>query len=712
MTPGLKSHRILLAICAATTLVFALLTWFPPDVISRVENLLRDFLVRQGRPARPNAQVVFLAIDKTSTDFKSGVSPISDEQIEASPALQKLGSGWPIVRDFYPLLIERLVKAGAKVVAFDLLFVAPREGDDALRAALDRYRDRVVIGINFSSDPHARGGGAQNLQIPPESLISRATGPADSRLGYVNFWPDHDLVIRRAHYRITQEELDGFVPGPESLVFESLAARALHTAGLSNRIPPGREPRSMRLARPYDQDPKFGFTPYSRWEIFMDDMWNRAPYNGGELFRDKIVLVGPFGDWSKDFVGSAYGPDALPGPVMHLNALNAALNNDYLRETPRPVRLLLVLLAGVAALGLSLGIHAPLTRFLLLLGGMAGYLVASLLVYNAGAYLLIFTPVMTFGTSGFTWLVWEQVLDRLERQRMRHMVERYVSKDVVKEILDNPESFLHTMKGRRRPVAILFTDIRGFTTLTEAADSEQLVAQLNEYFEAMVALIFENKGSLDKFIGDAIMAVWGNVLSEGPAEDARRAVTTALQMQATLKQLNEQWRARGLVELHVGAGINCGEAIVGNLGSTMKMEVTVIGDEVNLASRLEGITKPFHQEVIIGENVARLLDERFHVMPVASVTVKNKTKPTDIFTVLGAPGEPLDAALRAYQCAFTGAIQAYRERRFTEADRFFHDSLTAKPGDGLAQLYLEDCADLLAHPPGPEWNGVVVMKSK
>ena len=183
-------------------------------------------------------------------------------------------------------------------------------------------------------------------------------------------------------------------------------------------------------------------------------------------------------------------------------------------------------------------------------------------------------------------------------------------------------------------------------------------------------------------------------------------------MQAKLAQLNEGWRARGLPELHVGAGVNCGEAIVGNLGSTEKMEVTVIGDEVNLASRLEGLTKPFYQQIVIGENVARLVGPRFHVMPVASVTVKNKTRPTAIFTVLGKPDEPLDAVTEAYRCGFSAGIEAYRERTFEEAVRLFRESLESKPDDGLARLYLEDCAELAAHPPGPEWNGVVVMKTK
>ena len=712
MSPGPKRHRISLAICAGSTLLFALLTWFPPEGVSRVENQIRDGLVRQGRPAKPNPELVFLAIDKKSTDLKPGAGQVSEAEVAASPALKKLRAGWPLARDFYPLLIERLLNAGAKAVVLDLLFVAPRDEDPAFRAALDKYRDRVALGINFSDDSHARGGGEKNLLIPPESLIPREIGPADPRLGFVNFWPDGDGVVRRARYRVTQEELDGFLPGQDSLVFESLAARALRLGGHADKIPPGREAKLMRFARPCEKDADFGFAPYSLCEIFIDAIWNRPPYNKGEMFRGKIVMVGPYGDWSKDVIASPYGAAELPGPVIHLNAINAAINGDFLRETPLRANLALVLLAGCAALMVSRKVQWPLARFALLIGGMAGYCALALTAYNVGVYIMVFTPVLNFGTAGFTWLVWEQVLDRMDRLRTRRMVERYVSKDIVQEVLDNPESFLNTMKGQRKPVTVLFTDIRGFTTLTESADSEKLVSQLNEYFQRMVAIVFEHRGSLDKFIGDAVMAVWGSIRTEGTATDAGRAVTAGLQMQETLKQLNAEWRERGMPELHMGVGVNSGEAIVGNLGSNEKMEVTVIGDEVNLASRLEGLTKPFHQELILGDNTARLLSEQFHVFPVALVQVKNKTKPTGIYSVLGTPGEPLSESDNTFLCAFRAAIKAYRARNFGEAGRLFSESLAIKPGFELARLYIAECGELLANPPGPEWCGMMVMTSK
>ena len=175
----------------------------------------------------------------------------------------------------------------------------------------------------------------------------------------------------------------------------------------------------------------------------------------------------------------------------------------------------------------------------------------------------------------------------MEKRRTRRTLERYVSKNLVKEILENRDSYYHSMLGSRKPVTVLFSDLIGFTSLTERADPVVLVKQLNEYLSRMVTGVFENDGTLDKFIGDAIMAVWGNVSSRGAVEDAKAAVRTALAMRGELVTLNENWRSRGMTELGFGVGINHGDAVVGNIGSYEpheRLDPTVIGDAVNLAS--------------------------------------------------------------------------------------------------------------------------------
>jgi adenylate cyclase len=329
--------------------------------------------------------------------------------------------------------------------------------------------------------------------------------------------------------------------------------------------------------------------------------------------------------------------------------------------------------------------------------------------------LALVPPLFAANGSGLVWLIIEQVIDRLEKARTRRTLERYVSKDLVREILDNPASLLTALGGVRKSVAILFTDLRGFTTLTEQADSAQLVSQLNEYFSEMVKCVFDNKGTLDKFIGDAVMAVWGEIQSEGPAVDVRRTVTAALQMQTALDELNVRWAGRNMHTLKMGLGINFGPVIVGNLGATgavEKMELTVIGDPVNLASRIEGLTKEYGLELLLGEAAADLVADDFHLQLVDLVRVKGKTKPVRVYTVLGKAREPLPENLRIYLERYTKALQHYRSREFAAAIESFRASLVVRPEDPLVEIYIERCQALLEKPPEQEWDGVFVMTKK
>ena len=277
-------------------------------------------------------------------------------------------------------------------------------------------------------------------------------------------------------------------------------------------------------------------------------------------------------------------------------------------------------------------------------GGVARRISVSPTFCITGSGLLLLTvPVLAaFLVSGFFSLAFEYVLESLEKMRTRRTLERYVSKNLVKEILDNPGSFYNTLKGVRKPATMLFSDIIGFTTLTENADPEKLVVQLNEYLTRMVAVVFENEGTLDKFIGDAVMAVWGNARSAGVENDAKMAARAALGMRRELKLLNDRWKTEGTNPLGIGIGINQGEVLVGNIGSSERADLTVIGDAVNLASRLEGLTRTYGVDILLGANVTELVRDEFQVRSVALVQVKGKTKPVEISALLGARNESFD----------------------------------------------------------------------
>jgi adenylate cyclase len=306
-------------------------------------------------------------------------------------------------------------------------------------------------------------------------------------------------------------------------------------------------------------------------------------------------------------------------------------------------------------------------------------------------------------------------LERLEKVRTRRTLERYVSKNIVKEILDNPGGYYSSMLGSRKPVTVLFSDLVGFTSLSERADPTALVSQLNRYLSAMVPMVFDNGGTLDKFIGDAIMAVWGNVSSHGVSEDAKSAMRAAHGMRRVMVKLNEAWRTEGVIPLAFGVGINHGEAVVGNIGSYEpheRLDPTVIGDAVNVAARLESLTRQYHVDILIGASAAELVSDEFHLRSVALVQAKGKTAAVETFTLIGSRQDKIDPALLKWLETYEDAFRKFRGRQFTEAKILFSQFLEFYPDDFLAKMYLERALQYEKAPPDESWNAVEVFTKK
>jgi len=384
-----------------------------------------------------------------------------------------------------------------------------------------------------------------------------------------------------------------------------------------------------------------------------------------------------------------------------------------LRPTPREVGLGLVGAAGLIAWSLVAFLRRPLLCLGALVVITSAYLGAARLFYDKSGLLLLTVPVLSaLLLSGLFSLGFEYALERLEKLRTRRTLERYVSKNLVAEVLENPDSYYSSLRGARVPVTILFSDLVGFTTLSERADPEALVAQLNEYLTRMTSVVFSNGGTLDKFIGDAIMAVWGNVRSFGMAQDAKNCARAALGMRRELRQLNEQWRGEGRMGLGMGIGINQGEVIVGNIGSHERMDPTVIGDSVNLASRLEGLTRIYGVDILIGATAAELVRDEFHLRSVARVQVKGKTKPVDVFTFIGARNEDVDPELLKWLDSYEEGLEKFRARDFTEAKILFSRFLEFYPDDLLAKMYLDRALEYEQQPPDEAWDAVEVFKKK
>jgi adenylate cyclase len=297
----------------------------------------------------------------------------------------------------------------------------------------------------------------------------------------------------------------------------------------------------------------------------------------------------------------------------------------------------------------------------------------------------------------------QAVVAQKKENKIRHIFQKYVPQELIDRLFANPESML---VGENRVLSILFSDIRSFTTISEGMDPGTLVAGLNRYFSVMVDIIMNRGGIIDKYIGDAIMAFFGAPVPH--EDDAVQSVMAGIEMLESLDAFNAAQKANGEPEFHIGVGINYGTVTVGNIGTERKMDYTVIGDMVNVASRLEGLTKRYHQPLLITEMLREKVDGAVASRIVDSVAVKGRHGGIRIYTVRKDPTEKEEKAIRLHN----DSMELYYARRFTEAAKGFRKVRTMLTDDFLAGLFIERCDRLAADPPPPEWDGVEIMETK
>jgi len=700
----LHRHRLLILSSIATfwTGLVVLAHFFPnAPFLSTVwsgERSFADVLRREGRKTVTHKDFAFVGIDQESLLLDA----LNPEEIEKDPALQLMARRiYPLPREVWVELMDKLFGAGARLLMFDLVFSSSTDADPAFREALDKYHDRVLIAANFD-DQH-------NYQlVTPSSSLIDPPQEQDDRVGFINYWTDLDGVIRRARFHTSQRQLAGQPEFPGEPIFNSMIARAATKLGRAAAVPNDVKAHPIRFGA------EDAYEPLPLYELFLPATWH-ANFDDGKFFKDKIVIVGSSAEIQHDVVATPID-NGLWGAAMHLHALAATLDHEFLTETPINVDFFLVVVGGLLAWIIVAFLRRPLLTFVMLVLVAAAYLGLARILYDrVGLLLMVVPPVSAFLTSGLSGLGFEYALERLEKLRTRRTLERYVSKNIVKEILDNPGGYYSSMLGSRKPVTVLFSDLVGFTTLSEKADPAALVSQLNRYLSAMVPMVFDNGGTLDKFIGDAIMAVWGNVSSHGAMEDAKAAVRSALGMRKRMVKLNEAWRSDGFIPLAFGVGINHGDAIVGNIGSYEpheRLDPTVIGDAVNLASRLEALTRQYHVDILIGASAAELVRDEFYLRSVGLVQVFGKTEPIDVFTLVGARKEGVDPELSKWLKSYEEGIKKFRGRQFTEAKILFSQFLEFYPDDFLAKMYLERALRYEKAPPDESWNAVEVFTKK
>jgi adenylate cyclase len=328
------------------------------------------------------------------------------------------------------------------------------------------------------------------------------------------------------------------------------------------------------------------------------------------------------------------------------------------------------------------------------------------LFVSYGIWINIVYPLLALILTYTSLTVYRYFTEERRRKQIKGAFSHYVSSSVVNEMLRHPERL--KLGGDKKDLTVLFSDIRGFTTISERMTPEDLVHLLNEYLTIMTNVVFKYDGTLDKYMGDAIMAIYGAPLER--QNHPSNACHAALEMMEALKNLNEKWIKEGKEPLDIGIGISTGMMMVGNMGSEQRFDYTVMGDAVNLGSRLEGANKNYKSHIIISESTHGRIEDEFFCMELDSVRVKGKTKPVKIYQLL-AYRKIAEERQRA-GALFHRGLQLYRARKWDEAIKTFSHVSDMDPELHAADLYIKRCKNLKTSPPPPNWDGVFKMTTK
>jgi adenylate cyclase len=423
-------------------------------------------------------------------------------------------------------------------------------------------------------------------------------------------------------------------------------------------------------------------------------------------FKDKIVLVGASATGIGDLRATPFGAIDFPGVEIHANLIDNILNQKFLmRGGPQVLTDLgFIFLFGIP-LGMWLALVQPrwMTFALLLLVPFAG------IVYWAflhGWWLNFIVPsLFTLVPNVGLVALYRVLIEEQEKRKVRGAFQQYVSPEVIRRVLSDPE----LVQPRKSDITVLFSDVRGFTTISEALDAQDLARLLNGYLTEMTRIIFRHQGTLDKYIGDAVMAIWGAPFTE--PKHGERCCQAALNMLSRLVDLQKKWREDGLPAMEIGIGINTGIASVGNMGSSLRYGYTAMGDTVNLASRLEGLNKEYGTSILISESTrADVTNDQIVIREIDFIRVKGKNQPVTIFEILSEQA----AANNGKELVelFGRGREAYKARDWSAAKAAFEEVLRRWPKDGPSRVFIDRCDEYLAQGPGADWDGVYVMTHK
>jgi adenylate cyclase len=740
-----RSPTLLLVV--VITLVVSALAFFRPVFLEVLELKLYDLKFRMRGELQPSPKLAIVAID--------------DESVT------KVGR-WPWSRKIMAQLLSRIQEASPRVIALDIIFAENEETQavQTIRELRQEISQKHLASSNLFSilaekeeqadvDRHL----AQVIKHGPPTILGfyftgiggTATGLKSSRFmsptatrastyslvrwldekptilpvmeargielnlpeitnaarggGYFNIIPDMDGTVRRQPLAVLYKS-DLYMPLPVVALSHYLGRQPpmltmsrLGVAGIRLGKRQVQVDRLGRLLINYLGPPGL-FPTYPAYKVLEGNLPKGA-------LRDKIVLVGATAVGIYDLRVTPFS-GVTPGIEIQATVIDNILRQNFLTTAnfPRLQSLLLVLITALG-LGFILPRLSATMAVLFTLFLVELYVFINYMVFTRWGYQMeLIYPLLGIAAvySGVT--VQRFFHEERERLRIRKTFQSYVAPEVVNEILDHPDRL--GLGGDRRTLTILFSDIRGFTSIAETTEPEVLVELLHGFLDPMSEIIVEHGGTIDKYIGDAIMALFGAPI-EKPLH-AVMACRTALAMVEKLKNLSIEWQSQGRPLLRMGVGINSGEAVVGNMGSRRLFDYTAIGDNVNLASRLEGLNKYYNTEILISKATAESLDEGFVFREIDFVMVKGKKEPLVIYELLGE-GTP-DPEVANFLTAYQEGRSLFLSRRWQESAAAFLAALRIKSTDIPSQNFLTLSQKYLVDPPDHGWRGIRAFTKK
>jgi len=552
----------------------------------------------------PPKEIVILAIDGESLDAGETILK------------EKMGN-WAWKRRSYAEVIEKLFASGVKVIALDILFSNPslhgQEDDAKLQKVIDKYSDRLVFAATYEN--------SQNSQASISQLVTPQTNfrLPNSSIGMVKYAVNSLEQVSHLNHDSKNS---------------SFAEATLRAFGKKINYQPNSRINYLGMADAWlkagQQKPFFYVLDPANWQVLAKQ----------KFFEDRIVLIGATADSLQDFQTSPLG--RMSGVEVNANAIATLLNSSEIRPGIENIWLeaiLVWLLVGGSG-AIACKFKRPLWQFstnlfLALVWGIFTFSLFILLQIT----LPVALPISAIILQGLALEIIGTLAIQRERATLRRTLEQYVAAPIVFEILSQPESYRLLLKGKNVNAAVMFCDIRGFTRLCDQLPADKLISQLNSYLGEMVDAILEAQGTVDKFIGDEIMAEFGTPISQGGKTDVLNSIKAALEMRKRLVKLRQKWDEAGDLSFFHGIGIHFGEITVGNIGSpTKRLEYAAIGDAVNLASRVQGMTKELGVDILITQAVYELVESEIEALDLGEHLVRGRSQPVKLYALVELKG--------------------------------------------------------------------------